>query len=113
MPKQPAPDYSSERERRQARDRGKRGKRAPIPIDREQVLKVDPTTLPADAEFKGYEEVVVQDVVVCTDNVLFRKEKFYSATKAVAPWPRCLPATVANSVRASAPWCSGSTLLVR
>src|SRR5918998_4623688 len=77
-PKQPAPDYSSERERRQARDRGKRGKRAPIPIDREQVLTVDPATLPPDAEFKGYDEVVVQDVVVRTDNVLFRKEKFYS-----------------------------------
>lgn len=79
-PKPPAPDYSSERERRQAQDRGKRGKRAPVPIDREQTLTVDPATLPPDAEFKGYEEVVVQDVVVHTDNVLFRKQKFYSAT---------------------------------
>ena len=73
-------DYSSERERYQPRERGKRGQRKPIPIDREQVLPVDPTTLPPDAEFKGYEEVIVQDVVVRTDNVLFRKEKFYSAT---------------------------------
>ena len=77
-PQQPAPDYSSERERRQARHRGKRGKREPIPIDREQVLRVDPASLPPDAEFKGFDEVVVQDVVVRTDNVLFRKEKFYS-----------------------------------
>ena len=37
--------------------------------------------LPPDAEFKGYEEVVVQDVVVHTDNVLFRKEKFYSPSQ--------------------------------
>jgi hypothetical protein len=50
----------------------------PVPIDREQTLTVDPATLPADAEFKGYEEVVVQDVVIRTDNVLFRKQKFYS-----------------------------------
>ncbi|MDQ3813544.1 MAG: transposase [Armatimonadota bacterium] len=77
----PAPDYSSERERRQPQERGKRSKRAPVPIDREQVLTVDPATLPSDAEFKGYEEVVVQDVVIRTDNVLFRKQKFYSATE--------------------------------
>ena len=80
-PKTPAPDYSSERERHQPRQRGKRGKRAPIPIDREQVLPVDRATLPSDAEFKGYEEVVVQDVVIRTDNVLFRKQKFYSAAE--------------------------------
>src|SRR3954453_23989153 len=80
-PPPPAPDYSSERERRQARERGKRGKRIPVPIDREQTLSVDPATLPADAEFKGYEEVVVQDVVIRTDNVLFRKQKFYSPSQ--------------------------------
>jgi hypothetical protein len=80
-PKPPAPDYSSERERRQAQERGKRGKRAPIPIDREQTLTVEPAILPPDAEFKGYEEVVVQDVVVHTDNVRFRKQKFYSASE--------------------------------
>lgn len=79
-PTTPSPDYSSERERRPSQGRGKRGPRAPVPIDREQTLTVDPATLPPDAEFKGYEEVVVQDVVVRTDNVLFRKEKFYSPT---------------------------------
>lgn len=34
--------------------------------------------MPADAQFKGYVDVVVQDIVVKTDNVLFRKEKYYS-----------------------------------
>src|SRR5919199_2862034 len=72
------PDYSSEQERHPPRERGKRAPRAPIPIDREQVVQVDPATLPPDAEFKGYEEVVVQDVVIRTDNVLFRKEKWYA-----------------------------------
>src|SRR5215212_3212313 len=56
-PKPPAPDYSSEQERRLPCDRGKRGKRQPVPIDREQVLTVAPQLLPPDAEFKGYEEV--------------------------------------------------------
>lgn len=80
-PKPPAPEYSSEAERRQPKERGKRGKREPVPIDREHVLTVDPALLPPDAEFKDYVEIVVQDLVVRTDNVLFRKEKFYSPSE--------------------------------
>jgi len=37
--------------------------------------------LPVDAEFKGYEEVVVQDIKLTTDNVLFRKQKYYSPSE--------------------------------
>jgi hypothetical protein len=73
-------DYSSEKERRKARPRRKRSKKAAIRIDREQVLKVEPASLPADAEFKGYEDVVVQDLVFRTDNVCFHKEKYYAAS---------------------------------
>ncbi len=73
-----ATDHSSEPERRQSKPREKGRKVQQVQIDREQVLQVDPAVLPPDAQFKGYEEVVVQDVVVHTDNVLFRKEKFYS-----------------------------------
>jgi hypothetical protein len=42
------------------------------------VVKVQAEELPADAQFKGYVDVVVQDIVVKTDNVLFCKEKYYS-----------------------------------
>ena len=35
-----------------------------IRIDREEKLEVDKSVLPPDAEFKGYEEVVVQDLEV-------------------------------------------------
>jgi hypothetical protein len=80
-PKAPAPDYSSEPERRQPKQRGRRGKRELVRIDREHLLSVDPAILPPDAEFKDYVEVVVQDLVVHTDNVLFRKEKFYSPSQ--------------------------------
>ena len=34
--------------------------------------------LPEDAEFKGYEPVIIQDLVIKTDNVRFLKEKYYS-----------------------------------
>ncbi len=78
MPRPSAPDLSSEQERRQPRERAKRRKHDRLLIDREQTLLVERTLLPADAEFKGYDEVLVQDLVVRTDNVLCRKEKFYS-----------------------------------
>src|SRR5216117_124826 len=77
-PPPPRQNHSSEQERRKPKAWSKRSKTAHIPIDREQVLLVDPDGLPPDAQFKGYEEVVVQDVLLHTDNVLFQKEKFYS-----------------------------------
>ncbi len=42
------------------------------------MAKVRVADLPADAQFKGYVDVVVQDIVVKTDNVQFRKENYYS-----------------------------------
>ena len=71
--------HSSEAERKTSRPRHKKSKKAEIEIDREEVVKVDQETLPEDAKFKGYADVVVQDIVVKTDNVRFRKEKYYSA----------------------------------
>src|SRR6266702_1119571 len=80
-PPPPRQNHSSEQERRKPKAWSKRSKTAHIPIDREQVLLVDPDRLPPDAQFKGYEEVVVQDVILRTDNVLFQKEKFYSPSQ--------------------------------
>ena len=74
-------DYSSEKERHRPPQRRKQSKTEKIETDREQVLQVDPETLPEDAEFKGYEDVVVQDIKIETDNILFRKEKYYSPSQ--------------------------------
>jgi hypothetical protein len=71
-------NQSSERERRQSKARHKTSKVDQIEVDREEVLKVDPAQLPADAQPKGYEDVTVQDILITTDHVLFHKEKFYS-----------------------------------
>jgi regulator of replication initiation timing len=73
-------DHSSEAERKEPRKRHGSGKKDKIKIDRKEVAKVRVEDLPADAQFKGYVDVVVQDIVVKTDNVLFRKEKYYSPT---------------------------------
>ena len=71
-------DHSSEKERRTPRQRHKGSKNADIRIDREQTLEVNRALLPEDAEFKGCEDVVVQDIKLETDNVLFHKEKYYA-----------------------------------
>jgi hypothetical protein len=81
QPQPPSKDHSSEQERRKPQAWSKGRKLDRIPIDREQVVQVDPDCLPLDAQFKGYEDVVVQDVLFRTDNVLFHKEKFYSPSQ--------------------------------
>ena len=79
-PKTPPTDHSSEQERHKSRQRHKSSKKATIMIDREQVVEVDPGILPSDAEFKGHEDVVVQDILLKTDNILFHKQKYYAAS---------------------------------
>jgi Transposase IS66 family len=72
-------DYSSEQERRPApKTWQKRGKQDRLRIDRTERVVVDPALLPADAVFKGYETVVVQDLVLRTDTVAFEQEVWYS-----------------------------------
>ena len=75
-------DYSSEQERRTApKAWQKRGKQDRVQIDRIERVGVDPATLPADAEFKGYETVVVQDLVLRTDTVAFELAVWYSPSE--------------------------------
>jgi len=72
-------DYSSEQERRTApQSWQKRGKQDRVQIDRTERVEVDRATLPVDAEFKGYERVVVQDLVLHTDTVAFELAVWYS-----------------------------------
>jgi hypothetical protein len=77
----PATNHSSERERHKRQAWKKSRKVERIEVKREEVLKVGPARLPADAEFKGYDDVIVQDIRIETDNVLFHKEKFYSQSE--------------------------------
>lgn len=80
-PKAAGRDHSSEKERHKTGQRQKSSKKANIHIDREQVLEVDPAILPEDAQYKGYEDVVVQDIALVTNNVLFHKQKYYSPSR--------------------------------
>jgi hypothetical protein len=71
-------NQSSEKERHEAKKHQKGSKNDCIKIDREEILEYPAELLPSDAQFKGYEEVIVQDVKLTGDNVLFRKQKYYS-----------------------------------
>jgi hypothetical protein len=77
----PVQDHSSERERRtgEGKKQRKKGQKLDrISIDRTVTATIDLSSLPPDVRFKGYDEVVVQDLIVRTDNVRFRLAKFYS-----------------------------------
>lgn len=81
-------NHSSEAERHKPRPRNKRCKQ--VKVHREVTVDLDRATLPPDAQFKGYEERVVQEVVFQADNVRFRREKFYSPSTGrtyLAPLP--------------------------
>jgi len=72
-------DVSSEKERKKRRK--KKAKKHKIKIDRTEVCRVDQKTLPEDARFTGYEDVVVQEILITTDNVEYKKEVYYSSSE--------------------------------
>jgi regulator of replication initiation timing len=77
-------NISSEAERKDADkpSRNPRGSKIEkIKIDRIEICPVDRSILPEDAEFKGYDPVIVQDLKIGTDNIEFRKEMFYSESQ--------------------------------
>ncbi|NJD02352.1 MAG: transposase [Ruminiclostridium sp.] len=87
-PKFPVPkqnkDVSSENERRNPTSRDERKskeKLSKIKIDVIEDCKVDPSVLPGDAEFKYYDTVVVQDIIITTKNTAYRKEVWYSPSQ--------------------------------
>ncbi len=73
-------DHSSEAERRQPLARTRRSRKRDRQIDRTEIVRVDRATLPPDARFKGYADVVVQDLIVRADTIRFRRETYYSPT---------------------------------
>jgi hypothetical protein len=73
------------------KDRSRKdAKNVKLTVDRVETLEVDKATLPKDAQFKGYEEVLVQDVKFEATTILFRKAKYYSLSQRMtytAPLP--------------------------
>ncbi|MHC1624129.1 MAG: hypothetical protein ACXQTR_06020, partial [Candidatus Methanospirareceae archaeon] len=82
--KKPNVDISSEEERKPKntpKNRKPKTKKDEIKIDRVVVCEVARDILPDDAVFKGYQDVVVQEIIIKTDNVEYRKEIYYSPSQ--------------------------------
>lgn len=94
--KKKAPDISSEAERKRAQadastevdedasDKKKRNREPKLPkikIDRVQICPLVKDGLPDDLRFTGYEDVVIQDLVIRTNNVQYRREVYYSPSQ--------------------------------
>lgn len=80
-------DISSEHERhsrssqQRMHSRQRPSKRETIRIDRTEICSVNRDELPADATFKGYESVIIQELRISSDNVDYRREVFYSPSE--------------------------------
>jgi hypothetical protein len=91
-------DISSETERKQAEanantnDEGvedvngkKKRQREPklpkLKIDREEICVLDKSGLPDDLIFKGHADIIVQNIIIKTDNVRYRREVYYSPSQ--------------------------------
>src|SRR5712692_1085111 len=74
----PAHDYSSEAERYTATPRQPRPRRTARPVDRTETLRLERTSLPADARFKGYQRTVVQELILRQETVVFRRAQWYA-----------------------------------
>jgi len=82
--KKPNVDISSEEERKPKntpKNKKPKTKKDKIKIDRVVVCEVDKDILPDDATFKGYKDVVVQEIKIITDNIMYLKEMYYSPSQ--------------------------------
>jgi len=95
--KGPSKNCSSENERKEPKERNKTTKKDRLQTHERRICHVDKAILPKDAQFKGYESVIVQDVIFEAHNTLFMKEKYYSPSLIPGPSAFGLPGGIRPS----------------
>ena len=70
---------SSENQRKRPKERQPRTKT--IAVDRTERCAIDRSSLPDDAQYKGTETVVIQEILFQRDNVAFEREKYWSPSQ--------------------------------
>jgi hypothetical protein len=79
--KQSQSNHSSEKDRKprgQKLDNKKAKKKKKPVIDRMEFCDIDSDLLPEDARFKGYQSVTVQNIIIRTETICFKKKVYYS-----------------------------------
>jgi len=79
-PKTTVPKDTGTKEKQKQKKGQKQTKVDKITIDDSQVIKYE-GPLPADAEHKGYRDVPIQGLTIKTNNILYRLERYYSASE--------------------------------
>jgi len=74
-------DQQSDLDVKPEKNWSKSSKKGKVKIDRTEIVPIAAGILPPDAEFKGYEEKIVQNIEIKTDNVLYKLEKYYSPSE--------------------------------
>ena len=76
------PNKESERKSKESKERNKNnkkgGNKSKVIIDKQIICGVDKATLPSDAQFKGYENHLQQDLEIKRVNTLYKIELYYS-----------------------------------
>lgn len=85
-------DISSEKERKgKPKPRNKKpGKKNRITVNRVELCPLDKGALPPDIRFKGYQSTIIQDIIIKTDNIEFKRAIYYSPSLKktfIAPLP--------------------------
>jgi len=71
----------SSRENEKPKKSHEKGFKTNLKIDRQQILEYPQICCQLMQNLKATKEVVVQDIKLTTDNVLFRKQKYYSPSE--------------------------------
>jgi hypothetical protein len=77
-------DVSSEVDRKSRKPPSKKkskAKKHKITIDHTEFCEVDKSSLPEDAKFKDYRSVIVQEIIIKTNNIEYKKEIYYSVSE--------------------------------
>ena len=69
------------RKRAKKLEKKSKSKKPDLKIHRCEQCPVDKSKLPSDAVFKGYEKVIVQDIIIKAENIEFQREIYYSPSQ--------------------------------